>query len=257
MIDLHCHLLPGVDDGSRSVEQSVRVLQTMAAQGVTTVCLTPHLTVSEALNGIPPAHDAAFEQLAAAAPPEVRLTRGVELMLDRPFTAEVAAIPGIRLAGTNYVLVEFSRLVTTQAVEHALYGVKALGVTPVLAHPERYSSFSPAAVARWRMLGAVMQVDATTLLAESARGDRARQLLANGQADIAAADNHGDTRSLAAAREFLVAHGGAEQAALLLETNPAAILEGAQLQLVEPLTIKASLLQRLRRFRRRLTSEEA
>ena len=59
MIDLHSHLLPAVDDGSRSVGQSVRVLEQLAAQGVTAVCLTPHLRSAELAAGPPPGHDSA------------------------------------------------------------------------------------------------------------------------------------------------------------------------------------------------------
>ena len=54
MIDLHCHLLPGVDDGSKTIEQSVRVLQAMKEVGVTGVCLTPHHTVGRIPRGLPP-----------------------------------------------------------------------------------------------------------------------------------------------------------------------------------------------------------
>ncbi|MFN2316895.1 MAG: CpsB/CapC family capsule biosynthesis tyrosine phosphatase, partial [Gemmatimonadales bacterium] len=57
MIDLHSHLLPGVDDGSKSVSQSVRVLRMFADKGITAVCLTPHMTVSRADAGVPPAWD--------------------------------------------------------------------------------------------------------------------------------------------------------------------------------------------------------
>ena len=84
MIDLHSHLLPAVDDGARTVEQAVAVLGTMAQHGVTGICLTPHLTATEAEAGVPPAHDAAFALLTARAPTAPRLYRGTELMLDRP-----------------------------------------------------------------------------------------------------------------------------------------------------------------------------
>ncbi len=84
MIDLHSHLLPAVDDGSRSVAQSVRVLEQLAAQGITAVCLTPHLRSAELAAGPPPAHDKAWDALRAAAPAVPRLFRGAEVMLDRP-----------------------------------------------------------------------------------------------------------------------------------------------------------------------------
>ena len=165
VIDLHCHLLPAVDDGSRSVDQSVRVLAHFAASGITDVCLTPHLLASQASAGIPESHDRAFQRLTAAAGDAVRLHRGAEVMLDRPLPPRAAENPAIRLAGTRYILVEFPRLVTAETVATALTHVVKLGLRPLLAHPERYSSCSVGAAQRWKAAGAVLQLDATTLLA--------------------------------------------------------------------------------------------
>jgi protein-tyrosine phosphatase len=248
VIDLHSHLLPAVDDGARTVEQAVGTLREMARHGVSDLCLTPHLTATEAEHGVPPRHDAAFEALRAAAPSAPRLHRGAEVMLDRPLSAEAASIPGIRLGGTRYILVEFPRLVSGGTVSNALAHVISLGLVPVLAHPERYTCCSPNAVHRWRSMGALMQVDATTLLSRQGRGDRARQLVAAGLADLLAADNHGDSRMLLAGRRMLEDSGGAVQADLLTRQNPAAILADRPTLLAEPLELKASLLDRLRRL---------
>ncbi len=247
MIDLHSHLLPGVDDGSRSVEQSVAVLARLASAGVTDVCLTPHLTVSGAEQGIPPAHDAAFAALTAVAPATPRLHRGVELMLDRPFSGK-AARPGISIAGTRYVLVEFTRIVPANTVKSALMQVVESGLVPLLAHPERYSSCSPRAVSAWRETGALMQLDATTILTGSVRGDRARALLAAGLADIFAADNHGDGASPELVRQVLSDQGAEAQAELLTLANPLAILENRDVSPVEPVTLSPPFTWRLRRF---------
>ena len=248
MIDLHSHLLPGVDDGSRTVEQSVRVLREVGEQGITDVCLTPHLTASRAEHGVPAAHDDAFAVLAAVAPPEVRLYRGAEVMLDRPLGPAAAANRAIRLNGSRYILVEFPRIVPRDTVQQALRLVAEAGLVPVLAHPERYSSCSVAAADRWRATGAKLQVDANTLLMPRPRGERARALLGAGMADILAADNHGDDRTLAAAHASLSDHGAAEQAALLTIRNPRAILDDRELEPVEPVTFTVTLLQRLRRL---------
>ena len=248
MIDLHSHLLPGVDDGARTVEQAVATLHEMARHGVTDVCLTSHLSATQAERGVPAAHDAAFELLEAAAPRSPRLHRGAEVMLDRPLSGTAAANASIRLGGTRYILVEFPRLVAGGAVTNALVHVVSLGLVPVLAHPERYSCCSANAVHRWRSLGARMQVDATTLLSPQGRGERARQLIAAGLADLLAADNHGDVRMLLTGRRFLEDHGGAVQADLLTTRNPAAILADLPTQLAEPLELRTSLLERLRRL---------
>jgi protein-tyrosine phosphatase len=248
VIDLHSHLLPAVDDGSRSVGQSVRVLEQLAAQGVTAVCLTPHLRSAELAAGPPPAHDTAWDALRAAAPAVPRLFRGAEVMLDRPLPLDSPEVRRCTLGGTSYLLVEFHRMVAFDTVCNALTRVVQAGLRPVLAHPERYRSCSPEAVARWRELGAAMQVDATTLLAAQARGERARALTARGLADIIAADNHGDDRSLAAGRRFLEAQDAAEQADLLTTRNPLAILSDEPLSPVPPFELRRSWMQKLRKI---------
>ena len=248
MIDLHSHLLPGVDDGSRTVAQSVGVLRELASQGITDICLTPHLSASRAEGGVPSNHDAAFEALLAEAPSEVRLHRGAEVMLDRPLGPGAAANRGITLGASRYLLVEFPRIVPAGTVSIALRQVVSCGLVPLLAHPERYNSCSVAAAQGWQQAGAILQVDANTLLAPSARGERARQLLAAGLATVLAADNHGDDRTLAAVRDALVDQGGNRQAELLLTENPRAILDDRDVLPVEPFVLKRSFVHRLRRL---------
>lgn len=248
MIDLHSHLLPAVDDGSRSVDQSVQVLAAMARQGITDVCLTPHLPAGRTEAGPPAAHERAFEALRGRAPDAPRLHRGAEVMLDRPLTRAVAVARNITLARSGYILVEFPRLVSFDTVSNALSQVSELGLVPLLAHPERYSCCSPDAVRHWRAIGAKMQVDATTLLTGQARGQRARQLVSEGLADILAGDNHGDDRSVATGAHFLRAQDGAEQVDLLVVRNPAAILADQPLTPVPALRIRQSWMRRIKEF---------
>lgn len=246
MIDLHSHLLPGVDDGSRTVEQSVGVLRQMAERGITDVCLTPHLRAAETAHGPPRRHDEAFDALEAQVPPLPRLHRGAEVMLDRPLPIGAEGIRRVSLRGSRYLLVEFPRLVAADAVSNALTRVRDAGFTAVLAHPERYGCCSVEAVAFWRTLGTRMQVDATTLHSPQARGQRARQLVAAGLADILAGDNHGDDRTIAAGADFLRAQEGLEQAELLTVHNPGAILRDEPLVEVPPLVIRRTWMQRIR-----------
>lgn len=247
MIDLHSHVLPGVDDGSRSVEQSVRVLTEFVARGITDVACTPHLLASKVAPGWPDAYEAAWASLTAVVPAGMTLHRGAEVMLDRPMPAAVADRK-VTLGGSRYLLVEFTRMVPAEIVSHALADVNRTGLVPVLAHPERYSSCTVETVREWRDAGALIQVDATTMTLPRRRGDRARDLVLAGLADILAADNHGDGRNLATAREWLVANNGAEQAELLLETNPRAILDDLTVFEVEPLRIRPSLWRSMRRM---------
>jgi protein-tyrosine phosphatase len=220
----------------------------MARQGITDVCLTPHLPAGRAEAGPPAGHQRAFEALRAQAPSAPRLHRGAEVMLDRPITRPVALARNVTLGGSRYILVEFPRLVAYDTVTNALTQVAQLGLIPVLAHPERYSCCSVDAVRHWRSVGAKMQVDATTLLASQARGQRARQLVAEGLADILAGDNHGDDRTVATGARFLEAQDGAEQVELLAVRNPSAILGDTSLSPVPPLRIRQSWMRRIKQF---------
>jgi protein-tyrosine phosphatase len=246
VIDLHSHLLPAVDDGSRTVEQSVGVLREMGRLGVTAVCLTPHVVASRAADGVPAAHDRAYLALTAHAPPEVRLVRGAEVMLDRPLHAREAQ--AFTIGGSRYLLVEFPRMIADEAVRNALGLLVGEGIIPVLAHPERYSSCTVDNVRRWREIGAKMQVTAAELLSPQPRGERARQLVAAGLADIMAGDNHGDTRMVPPGAQALREQRGEFQAELLATRNPAAILADDELATVPPLALKTPWTQRFRRL---------
>jgi protein-tyrosine phosphatase len=235
-----------VDDGSRSVEQSVRVLLGMQELGVTAVCLTPHLRASRAPAGIPAEHDEAFARLAEVAPAGVSLARGVELMLDRPLTGAVAENRRLTLGGSRYLLVEFPRMVAGLAAASALQQIRHHGLIPVLAHPERYTACTPAMAVQWRQAGAVLQVDATTLFMPTGRGQRARELVEHGLADLLAADNHGDERTLAGPYERLMEEGASIQADLLVKSNPAAILADEAVAPVPAWTVKTSLFNRIK-----------
>lgn len=248
MIDLHSHLMPGVDDGSRTVAQSVKVMKELVAGGVTDLCLTPHVRAGDVAKAPPERHEAAFAALQAAAPPLPRLHRGAEVMLDRPLPAHAPNVRRYTLGGTRWLLVEFPRMVAHDTVVIALSRLVEAGLLPLLAHPERYSCCSPEAVARWRETGARMQVDATTLLSPQSRGQRARALVSAGLADILAADNHGDDRNIGTGRQFLESQDGAEQGDLLTRVNPRAILDDAELTPVPPVELRRSWVQKIRQL---------
>jgi protein-tyrosine phosphatase len=246
VIDLHTHLLPGVDDGAETAEQSVEVLTRFAAQGITAVCCTPHLKASEFADAPCQDMDELLNELIAMAPNGPRLVRGFEIMLDVP--TPVFHDRCLNLNRTRYALVEFGRLVPADPSVDVLARIKAQGVVPVLAHPERYAACNLENAKRWIDAGAVLQVDATTILADTKRAERARDLLMAGYASIIASDNHGDGRSLAVAVEWLETHGAKEQARLLAYENPSAILADVPLMDVPPVRLRRSWYSMLKDF---------
>lgn len=216
--------MPGVDDGSPSVEKSLPVLARFAAEGVTTVVCTPHLLATDAVALDRAPYDAAFAALVAAAPSTPTLTRGWEIMLDAPGTDLSGEDLG--LGGSRTLLVEFPRLNVPAGSTAELARIAKAGRIPLVAHPERYWGCTTQQVAEWRNAGASIQLDAAMLLSGGRVGKLARELLEQGLVDVIASDNHGDVRSLGVAARWLLEMNAEEHAGLLTRVNGERLLAG-------------------------------
>ena len=244
MIDIHSHLLPGVDDGSPTVDVSVPVLRQFAAAGVRKVVCTPHLEASRAAAAPYDRHVQILEVLREHAPDGIELALGWEIMLDVP-GADLRS-PRLALGGSTAVLVEFSHGGVPPTAAQELFRQRMSGIVPVLAHAERYWGATPERVEEWRGVGTVIQVDSAALGTRSRTQQLAVELLRRGLVDVIASDNHGDTRSLVTARDWLVAMGAGEQAELLTSTNAARLLANEPPFPVPPLEPPHGMLTRLK-----------
>ncbi len=244
MIDIHSHLLPGVDDGSRSVEQSLSVLERFATDGVECVVLTPHLTASGAASAPIERNRAMLEELRSVAPRSVELRLGWEIMLDEPKVDLRSR--SLSLGGARAILVEFPHKSVPTKAGDELFRIRCSGVVPVLAHPERYYGCTVERVEEWRHAGAVIQMDTAGLLGRGPISKLSRSLVQEGLVDLFASDNHGDSRSLATARDWLTDVSSPEHAALLTRTNAHRLLEGEALERVPPLPVMSGIFGRLR-----------
>jgi protein-tyrosine phosphatase len=244
MIDIHTHLLPGVDDGSPSIDVSVSVLERFARDGVEVVVCTPHLDASRAANAPYERFLALLGDLRAAAPALPRLELGWEIMLDMPDVPLIDARLG--LAQSSAVLVEFPRTGVPLSASTELYRLKRSGIRPVLAHPERYWGCTPEKVDEWRRAGAVIQMDAAGPVASSRVAVLAQELLELGLVDVLASDTHGDDRSLAPTRQWLEELGAAEQLELLTRENAARLLRNEPPVPVPPIARPRGMFGRLR-----------
>jgi protein-tyrosine phosphatase len=244
VIDIHSHLLPGVDDGSANIETSVAVLDRFARQGLEVLVCTPHLQASRAELAPYERHRELLAELVAAAPPKPELKLGWEIMLDRP-GCDLRS-PTLSLGGAKAVLVEFPRAYLPVGTTEELHRLRRSGVVPVVAHPERYYGCTVDTVRAWRDAGAVIQTDATILLARGPMTELAKSLLAAGLIDCLASDNHGDRRSLAAARMWLEELGASEHAQVLTHANAARVLADEPTLPVPPLPLGRGVFHRLR-----------
>lgn len=244
MIDIHTHLLPGVDDGSPSFEVSVPVLERFAEEGVTTLVCTPHLNASQVGSAPIERHRDLLRELQQRAPVGLELKLGWEIMLDAP-NVDLTA-PELSLGGSRAVLVEFTRGGLPRGATAELRRIARSGRTPILAHPERYFGCTLDAVREWRALGVVIQTDASVLMGRGVPAELARDMLAEGLIDILASDNHGDARSLATVQGWLVERGGDEQVTLLTYANAECVLNDEDPLPVPPL--RRGVMERVKRL---------
>jgi protein-tyrosine phosphatase len=247
VIDIHTHLLPGVDDGSPSADVSLPILQRFVNEGVEVVVCTPHLQASHVSRAPHEEYEMIFRELRARAPRDITLLRGWEIMIDVPDVDLRDRRLG--LGESPAVLVEFPRMNVPAAAEGELMRLRMSGIIPVLAHPERYWGCTPAMVRIWRNAGAAIQMDASMLLGGQNASKLARALLAEGLVDCIASDNHGDQRSLAGARQWLLEIGATEQADLLTRGNARRMLEGQSPLPVAPFpSVERGMLARLKQL---------
>lgn len=244
MIDLHTHLLPGVDDGSPTAEHSALVLARMRGEGVRAVVCTPHLNASAAHEAPVAHHRQLLDALRTMLPDGPDLHPGWEIMLDRS-GAELGA-PALALGASNARLVEFPRRGLPVRSTEDLLRLRMRGLVPVVAHPERYIGITLDLIETWRELGAVIQTDATALLGAGPMTELARAMLAAGLVDVLASDNHGDRRSLSTACLWMEEIGASEQVRLLTAENPRRVLANEALEPVPPMRLRQSVFGRLR-----------
>jgi len=235
MLDFHNHLMPGVDDGASDEDEARKGLAVMVEQGVLTILTTPHVRASltlrpseleRYLGEIDQAYDS-LTRIARENFPDVRIERGVEIMLDIP--GPHLGDPRLRLAGTSFALFEFPFMSVPPHSTTAIREVRTSGVIPVIAHPERYSNMASNfdLIMRWTDAGAMIQVNSGSLTGQY--GSQARTLawriLEQGWAHYLSSDYH--SRGRCAIRECASAmreRGAEAQLEAMTVTNPGRLL---------------------------------
>jgi protein-tyrosine phosphatase len=243
IVDLHSHLVPGVDDGTRTVAESIETLAVLYQQGVriavtTPHLLLPHLTTDAAVQRQLDAHRRAFEQLSSAIEgrddlPTVYL--GQEIWApDAVAARRVVRRTDVGLPG-RFLLVEFG--FDLQGNHHdVVREVVHAGRQIVIAHPERYRylpGHDPLETMRtWQEMGALLQVNVGSLTGHyeiSTPGSERLvwEMIAAGLVDLLATDHHGSRRPGVSPREALdtlIARGQAVLAERAMEEVPGRIV---------------------------------
>lgn len=234
MIDLHCHLLPGIDDGSPDLETSLAMARIAAADGIVTVACTPHIypgiyentgvDIRQGIGKLQKALDTYHIPL--------KLVAGADAHLDPQLPAKLRSGEAPSLAGSRYFLLEPPHHVAPPRFAEFVFNLLASGFVPLITHPERLSWIEDHYETFCELVdqGAWMQVTAGSLTGRF--GSRPRywgeRLLDEGRVHVLATDSHGVTRRpplLAEGRDAAERLVGQEESWHLVRTRPAGIIE--------------------------------
>ena len=195
--DIHAHVVPGVDDGSRSLEESVTMLRMSAAQGVGTVIATPHSWgIDDRGYGYTISRYEELNRTVKEREIPVQLYLGCE-MLAFAHTVDdcIRKLNDGRyptLAGSRFVLTEFDPYETPEDMERCIERIAAAGYVPVIAHAERYHRITTPDIRFLKHLGAKVQINAYSVANESNLQTRrlANDLLSDRLVDFIGSDAH-------------------------------------------------------------------
>ncbi len=196
--DWHSHILPGVDDGIRTMDEALDTLQLMEERGVRKVWLTPHImedcpnTTSRLRNR--------FADLQEAYKGNLELHLASENMLDSLFEERLQEQDFLPIGEKGeHLLVETSYVTPPYGMDDMIEGVLALGLTPILAHPERYRYMNEKDYEKWKSRGVLFQCNFISII--GGYGETARKkvewLLKEGMIDLTGSDVH---------RKFVLEH---------------------------------------------------
>lgn len=232
MVDIHSHVVWGVDDGSRSLEESLAMLKLAAETGTTDIVATPHSDheYQYDLEKVT-ARIAELNQLAQGSP---YLHRGCDFHMSLDNIQQCLDAPArFTINGLGYLMVEFADNLIPPSTEEIFRRFRGLDIVPVITHPERNPILRQSLdrLERWIEMGCVLQVTAQSLTDRF--GKTARQaawgMLRKGLVHVLASDAH-DTEDrpprLDFAREMVTREISADAAELLLEENPSAVIRG-------------------------------
>ena len=261
MIDIHSHILPGIDDGARNLDESIAMCRLAAADGASVIVATPHLRHSRYWNDDRPALEALWRELrdqVAEEEFELEVLLGGEISVGSESLDEIVRMPDgdlLPLCGGHYLLLELDWHGLGPDPLEMVHEVTILGWRPVIAHPERVAWLAQdhELVAAMIEHGAYMQLTAMSLTGEfgSQARERSEALLDEGLVHFISSDAHDQKHrppGLSAARDLVGERYGEPLAQALFVDNPRAVIEDEPLPPQPPSERAAGLGARLRRL---------
>ena len=230
MIDIHCHILPATDDGPQNWDRTLEMCERAASDGVTHIVATPHCNHRYPYDRV--ASQGKINQLRSRFP-EIDFSLGCELsMTDKNLEEAIRHPEGFVIGETSYLLVEAHEAYMPKQVEDALDELISIGLTPILAHPERnpHMRRSPELLERWIGMGCLSALTGNSLTGFWGNDIKraAESMLRDGLAHFLVSDAHDPSSrppvladALSAASKII----GSKRAHELVWANPSSVVQ--------------------------------
>lgn len=246
MIDIHAHILPGVDDGSQAMNESLKMVKMAQDSKVTSIVATPHCNIPGSFkNYVSPELEKKLNGLRGAvknAGINVNIIKGMEIFGTEETPQLLADKKLWTINDTRYFLIEFAFDENPDFCSFILEDCAQMRYIPVVAHPERYYfvQSNPQIIYDWYQMGYCMQINKGSVLGKFGRraNETAQLLLRHGLVSCMASDAHSyyqRTPHMQEARHYIAGNYGLDYAEMITRDNPGRILKGSPVKRLEPI----------------------
>lgn len=256
MIDIHCHILPNVDDGSESLEESIAMAKIAESEGITRIVNTSHCHFDfkyKKGNELKLELEK-FNQALKEENINIEVLLGNELYYTSDLIERFNELDFFSMNNSKYILMEFSPINFPKNIEDVIYEIKIRGYIPIIAHAERYKQVQEDVniVLDCIKEGALIQVNASSILGKNGEKaeDTSKKLLDNNMVHFVATDAHSSNRRRPLIKDsynYILKNYGKEVSEKLFIENPTAVIENRDISILNPTKYeeKRSFLKRL------------
>ncbi|MDP4179689.1 MAG: CpsB/CapC family capsule biosynthesis tyrosine phosphatase [Bacillota bacterium] len=258
MIDIHCHVLWGIDDGPKTIEESIETCKMLKNKGINTIIATPHYILDSAyqthgkvvIDMVKQLNDLLREKSLG-----LEIRHGMEVFLTPELINLINSKEILTLGDTKYILIESSLNNISIYMEDIFYKLQLEGYTPIFAHPERNSKINLdyKLIEKYISNGVLIQVNHDSLIGRygSTVKHFTIELLKKGLAHFIATDTHYVNERFKGEQEFINDLSniiGCENAEKLVRSNPMRLLNNQDIEVLEPVGSRRHFLRRLFSF---------
>ena len=256
MIDIHCHILPNVDDGSESLEESIAMAKIAESEGITKIVNTSHCHFDfkyKKGNELKLELEK-FNQVLKEENINIEVLLGNELYYTSDLIERFNELDFFSMNNSKYILMEFSPINFPKNIEDVIYEIKIRGYIPIIAHAERYKQVQEDVNIVFDCIkeGALIQVNASSILGKNGENveDTSKKLLDNNMVHFVATDAHSSNRRRPLIKDsynYILKNYGKEVSEKLFIENPTAVIENRDISILNPTKYeeKRSFLKRL------------